>query len=159
MIYIIPPTPRQGVDQVAYLEPSWRFRAEYPNDTPRKSSSFNISETVAKVLADKGVPVVHLGSEPTGATEAALVEALEEIDRLNLRINKRVLREIGFAIDLLGEGSRLLLPQVYWDCQRAWKAVEDAQNRYETAHADLMRYAATQLGLPEDVELIEGPHQ
>jgi hypothetical protein len=151
VIYITPPVPNQ--------EPSWRLRADYPEGSPRHPSTFNISEAIAKVLVDKGVPVVLLGGEPVGATETALVEALDEIDRRNLRINKRALKEISYAIDLLGEGSRLLLPQIYWDCQRASEAVEEAKSRYAILHAELMRYAATQLGLLDGTILVEGPHR
>jgi len=151
VIYITPPIPGH--------ETSWRLRAEYAEGSPRITASFQISEVVAKVFADNGVPVVLLEGATVGATEASLIEAIEEIDRRNLRVSKRVLKEVGYAIDLLGEGSRLLLPQVYWDCRRAWEAVEEAQSRYETAHAELMKYAATKLELPDGVVLVEGPHE
>jgi len=149
MIYLIPPVPNQ--------ETNWRLRAEYPEGAPRVIRSFTISEDVAKVFADKGIPVVRLGRKPVGATEAALIEALDEIDCQNLRINKRVRREILYAIDLLGGESRL--PEVYWESRRTWENFKEALSRYESVHADLMKYAAEQLGLPEGTVLVEGTHK
>jgi hypothetical protein len=148
MIYLIPPVPGQ--------ETNWRLRAEYTEGVTR---SFTISGDVAKVLADKGVPVVMLGRTTVGATEESLVESLAEIECRNLRVSKSILRELAYSINLLGEGSRLLLPQVYWDCKRAQESAKEAQARYESAHQALMRYAATKLGLPEDIVLVQGPHE
>ena len=150
MIYIVPPVPNQ--------EPNWRIRVEYPEGSLRTTKSLTISEEVARVLSDKGVPVVLLGMKPVGATESALIDALDEMDRRSLG-SKRMIKEIFYAIDILGEGSRFLLPQVYWDCRRAWKSVTEAQAQYETLHAELMRYAATKLGLSNGVVLVEGPHE
>ena len=152
MIYLIPPVPTK--------EPSWRLRAEYAEGQPRVTKTFTISEDVAKVLADKGVPVVLLGRTPTGATEEALVESIDEIDRRDLRVSKRMLKEIAYAIDLLGEASRLLLPQIYWECRRAHEAVREAEEQYEALHEKLMGYAYEKLGLTElDATLVEGPHE
>lgn len=74
-------------------------------------------------------------------------------------MNKRVIKEIDYALALLNEESKLSLPQVYWDCRRAWEGVQEAQSKYEALHEELMRYAAKKLGLSENVVLVEGPHK
>jgi hypothetical protein len=150
MIYLIPPVPTQ--------EPKWRIRAEYSGKLTRRASSFILREEVAKIFADKGVPVVPLGHEPCEATEEALVKAMDEIDTRNIKLSRRLLSELKF--ELLGARSRIQWPQVIIDCRRAAEAVEEAQNRYEEAHQKVMEYAMEQLGLNElTCILVEGPHE
>jgi hypothetical protein len=63
MIYLNPPT----VD-----EPKWKLQSNQPDLNGKKSSythTFDLSEKTAKVLAERGVPVILPGQEPVGVTE------------------------------------------------------------------------------------------
>lgn len=149
MIYLIPPVPTQ--------EPKWRLHAEHTGATHR-ISTFTLSDEVAKIFVDKGIPVIQLGQEPIEATEVSLVEALDEIRDRNIRVSKRMLRELDH--ELLGARSRIQWPQVIRDCRQAAAAVVEAQNRYEEAHQKVMEYAMDQLGLNElTCILVEGLHE
>jgi len=152
MIYITPPNSSSQGD-------SWHIYAEYSSDSPRTNKSFPISDKIARVFADKGVPVVLPWNQSVGATEEALVEALREIAYQRLRVNSRVIKEITYIIEHLTKEAKLLLPQIYWDCRKAWEGVQEAQSKYEALHEELMRYAANKLGLPEGVVLVEGPYK
>jgi hypothetical protein len=146
VIYLIPPVPTQ--------EPKWRIRAE----STKLSSSFILRDEVAKIFSDNGVPVIPLGKPPSGATEEALVAAMDEIDTRHIKLSRRLLSELRF--ELLGARSRIQWPQVIIDCRRAAVDVVEAQNRYEELHEKVMEYAMDQLGLNElTCILVEGLHE
>ena len=152
MIYLNPPT----VD-----EPKWKLQSIQPDLNGKKSSythTFNLAEKIAKVLAERGVPVILPGQEPVGVTEGALTDALDALDDLHLTIGNRLNRTLMFEAKMLA--GVVEMPQVWWDCEHAMKAKVEAENRYEEAHEKLMEYAMDQLGLNElTCILVEGVHE
>jgi hypothetical protein len=146
VIYLIPPIPTQ--------EPKWRIRVE----STKIFSSFIIRDEVAKIFVDKGLPVIQLGKPKSGATEEALVAALDEIGNRRIRLSRQLLSHLKFELQVAR--SSIQWPQVILDCRRAEEAVVEAQNRYEEAHQKVMEYAMDQLGLNKlTCILVEGPHE
>jgi hypothetical protein len=57
-----------------------------------------VSDKVAKVFADSGVPVIKFGVNPTGASQEALVRVLDEIRHQGLRVSETILKEIEIQV-------------------------------------------------------------
>jgi hypothetical protein len=87
MVYLVPPVPTQ--------EPSWRLRVDGPQGG---TDSFQISDEVAKIFVDAWVPVVRLGTTPTGASQGSLILAINELSHQSIQVSDRLINAMEVAL-------------------------------------------------------------
>jgi hypothetical protein len=153
MFYLIPPTER---------EPQWRIRSVAPISKervrPDRIQTVKLTEDLARVFAEAGVPSVFEKPIELGASEEALVRAKAYFEGHSIRLSNKLRKTLEFELSLFDKYSMQRLPKVFHDCRRAAAIAKEAQLRYETLHEEVLSWAIVELNLPDNIDLVEGPH-